>query len=76
MAPTVALLTATGLLGTQLAKTLGAQDAASKIKLVVLHRPSSDLSALPASTERRPLDIETATAEDVATALQGVDILV
>lgn len=73
---TVALLSATGLLGKQLAKTLVSLASAGKIKqVVILHRPTSDLSDIPDSVERRILDIESASAEQVASALEGIDVL-
>lgn len=76
MPNTVALLTVTGTLGPHLLKALGDQHVSGKIKLIALHRPDSDISNVPNGVETRVLDYESATAEDVAKALKGVEILV
>lgn len=76
MAPTVALLGASGQLGSNILAGLVTQHDKGSLKLVVLHRASSDTSRIPASVEKRVLDSDNATAAEVAGALRGVDILV
>lgn len=75
MSPTVALLGASGLLGSNLLKSLAAVDNDGKIKLIVLHRENSDTSNVPSGIEKRILDADNASVEEIQTALKGVDVL-
>jgi len=76
MVNTVALLAPTGLLGANLLTSLVEKHNEGKIKLVVLHRATSDVSKVPEGIEKRVFDINTATAEDVQAVLKNIDILV
>ncbi|TXT06120.1 hypothetical protein VHUM_03593 [Vanrija humicola] len=73
MAPTIAVIAPTGLLGHAIVKALA---DGGKATVVALHRASSDLSKLPKGVQTRVLDYESASAADVHKALEGVDILV
>lgn len=75
-ARTVALLGATGTLGSNLLTQLASAHAAGKLTLVVLHRASSDTSSVPAGVEKRVLDPGAASEADVHAALKGVEVLV
>jgi uncharacterized protein YbjT (DUF2867 family) len=75
MVPTVALLGASGNLGNAILGGLAKQQDAGTLNLIVLHRASSDTSRVPPSVQKRVLDSDNASEQDVATALRGVDIL-
>ncbi|KAL1406660.1 hypothetical protein Q8F55_008366 [Vanrija albida] len=75
-ARTVALLGATGTLGANLLTALAAAHAAGNLRLVVLHRASSDVSAVPAGVEKRVLDPGSASEGEIHSALSGVEVLV
>lgn len=75
MSPTVALLGASGDLGSNLLKPLAAAAKDGKVNLVVLHRATSDTSNVPSEVEKRVLDADNATVEEIQAALKGVDIL-
>lgn len=74
MPRTVVLISATGLLGSQIFKLLSARHEKGEIKLIVAHRPSTQLD-VPAGVETRPLEFNTATEEDVHRAAAGADIV-
>lgn len=46
-----------------------------KIKLVILHRPSSDLSTLPVGIEKRVLDLESQDSTNIKYAVKGIHII-
>ncbi|KAL1409759.1 hypothetical protein Q8F55_003756 [Vanrija albida] len=73
MSPTVAVIAPSGLLGHLITAALA---EGGKATVVALHRASSDLSKLPKGVQTRVLDYEAASAADVHTALEGVDIVV
>lgn len=77
MARTVALLGATGDLGSHLLKPLCKLASSGEIRLVVLHRQGSDIGKLnlPEKAETRVLDADNASVDEVRKALEGVDVL-
>jgi hypothetical protein len=75
MANTVALLAPTGLLGSQLLPVLAAKHKQGVIRLIVLHRATSDVSKVPSDVEKRVFDFAAVTPELLQTALAGVDVL-
>lgn len=75
MVNTVALLSVTGLIGSNLLTALTKAHTEGKIKLIVLHRPSSNVALVPAEVEKRVIDIASASEKEVHAALDGVDIL-
>ncbi|WWC90937.1 uncharacterized protein L201_005875 [Kwoniella dendrophila CBS 6074] len=46
-----------------------------KINLVVLHRPSSDISKLPQDLEKRVLDLEKGSEDEIKAAVKGINVL-
>lgn len=77
MVNTVAILGPSGLLGSHLLPVFGRLQAEGKLKLILIHRPTSILDVKQASVaESRILNMATATEQDIQTAMQGVDVLV
>lgn len=73
---TVALISASGLLGSAIFKVLAALHTENKLKLIVVHRASSKLPSLPKGVESRPLDLNEPTKETVHAALADADLVV
>lgn len=76
MVNTVAITPGTGLLGSELVSVLIPLHDAGKIKLIVVHRPSSKTGHVPAQIEKRVLDYDNITPDAVAKGFAGVDVLV
>lgn len=72
---TVGILGINGNLGSHLFRHLVAAHDAGKLEVVVLHRPSSDLSAVPHGIEKRVLDLEKANKAEVQSAVKGLNIV-
>lgn len=72
--PTVAILGASGALGSELVKELAPLADSGGIKLVILHRESSKVR-VPPNAEGRVLDLGHSTDDELKAALDGVDIL-
>lgn len=77
MAPTVAVLGATGDLGSNILKALAKRAASNELSLVVLHREGSNVAKLnlPENAKTRVLDADNASVDEVKKALEGVDVL-
>lgn len=75
MTNTVALISATGLLGSAIYEALKPLHTKGAIKLIVVHRPTTHVRDLPEGVEARPLEFNTATEADVHRALAGADIV-
>jgi len=78
MVNTVAVYSPTGLVGKALVPLLTNLHKEGKLNLVLIHRPSSDLSvlALPAEIETRAIDFEGETDEDkLLAAVKGIDLI-
>jgi len=75
MVRTIGLLGVSGLLGSHLLAALAAAHEKGTLQLVALARPSSDTSKVPAGVEKRVLDADTASLEEVQRALEGIDVL-
>lgn len=73
-APTVAIIGASGALGSALLKELTPLAEKGAIKLVLLHRASSRLRVPPCAAGRE-LDVGTSDDGNVKAALEGVDVL-
>jgi hypothetical protein len=78
MVNTVAVYSPTGLVGKTLVPLLTALQKDGKINLVLIHRPSSDLSAfsLPSGADTRAIDFETETDDvKLLAAVKGIDLI-
>lgn len=77
MPRTIALLGATGDLGSHLLKPLCKLASTGQIGLIVLHRQGSNIAKLnlPESAVTRVLDADNASVDEVRKALEGVDVL-
>ena len=53
---------------------LGLHDS-QKIKLVIFHRPSSNLSSIPAEVEKRVLDLDSKDSTAIKSAIKGINII-
>lgn len=73
--PTIGLLGVSGLLGSHLLTALASAHASGALTLIVLARASSDTSNVPSTVEKRVLDADNASLDEVSTALKGIDIL-
>ncbi|BEI85734.1 hypothetical protein CcaverHIS002_0600210 [Cutaneotrichosporon cavernicola] len=78
MAPTVALLGATGDLGGNILAALVKRAQTGELNIVVLHRQGSNIAKLnlPSSVSTRALDADNASVDEVRKALVGVDVLI
>ncbi|ORY34816.1 hypothetical protein BCR39DRAFT_514939 [Naematelia encephala] len=77
MAPhTVALQGHTGRIGGAAYQALLPGHAAGKFKLVIVHRPGSDVSKLPKDVEAREIDFENADEATITKAVQGINFYV
>ncbi|CAK9781801.1 NAD(P)-binding protein [Cutaneotrichosporon oleaginosum] len=78
MAPTVALLGATGDLGSHLLSALVKRAQTGELNVIVLHRKGSNVGKLnlPMSVHTRVLDADNASVDEVRAALEGVDVLI
>ncbi|CAD6573784.1 MAG: hypothetical protein TREMPRED_000909 [Tremellales sp. Tagirdzhanova-0007] len=54
---------------------LGLHDS-QKIKLVIFHRPSSNLSSIPAEVEKRVLDLDSKDSTAIKSAIKGINIII
>lgn len=72
---TVALISVTGILGAALFNVLSALHSEDKLKLIVVHRATSKLPALPKGVEARTLDVNEPTMEAVHAAFADADIV-
>ena len=76
MSPTtVGLLGHTGLVGKKLLPELAALHAEGKIALTVLHRSSSDLSAIPEGVAARVLDLTAADGPEYDKSVEGLQVI-
>lgn len=77
MAPTVALLGATGDLGSNILAALVKRAKTGELNVVVLHRKGSNVAKLnlPMSVHTRVLEADSASVDEVRKALDGVDVL-
>lgn len=77
MPPTVAILGATGDLGSNILTALSKRATSGELNVIVLHRESSNVAKLnlPESVQTRVLDADNASVDEVRKALEGVDIL-
>lgn len=75
---TVGLLGHTGRIGAYALKHLLKAHQEGTIKLIVLHRPSSDVSAnrVPQDVERRVLDLKKGSEGEIKEAVKGLQVLV
>ena len=71
---TVALMGHTGRTGRPALNHLAEAHAAGKIKLIVVHRPSSDTSIVPPGIETRVIDLDKNDEGEIAAAVRGVEI--
>ena len=71
---TVALQGHNGRTGSAALKALSAAHGAGKIKLVVVHRPGSDVSTIPPGVEARQVDLGQPNAEEIKRAIEGVNV--
>ncbi|KAK8869766.1 hypothetical protein IAR55_000334 [Kwoniella newhampshirensis] len=76
MSPTVGFFGTTGTVGSALLPELVKANKDGKIKLVILHRESTDLSKLPKELETRVLDLSEAGLEKNKAALKDFDVVV
>lgn len=72
---TVGLLGINGNLGSVLFKHLLSAHQAKRLTLVVLHRPSSDLSSVPQGVETRALDLDKGDKEALQKAVKGLQVV-
>jgi len=72
MVHTVGLLGHNGFVGKALLHALLPAAQAGKIKLVVLHRPESDISTVPEGIEAREVDLDTGDVAKNSAALAGI----
>lgn len=72
---TVGVLGHTGRVGSQLVKNLIEYHQQGKVKLVVLHRPSSDISALPEGVETRVIELAKDEPEKHLEAVKGLNVV-
>lgn len=75
MPTTVALLGASGWLGSNILSALAKRLDSGEIKLVILHREGSKLKDVPDNVETRVLDSDNADEAAVSKALEGVEVL-
>jgi hypothetical protein len=47
---------------------------ADEIKLIIVHRPGSDVSMIPAGVEKRELDLANASEEEIKAAVSGLQV--
>jgi hypothetical protein len=73
---TVGLIGHNGLVGAKILAHFAALQTEGKIKLVVLHRPGSSISAVPSDIEKRAIDLTAADGPAFDAAVQGLDVLV
>jgi hypothetical protein len=75
---TVGLLGHTGRIGAQAFKHLLEAHKAGTITLIVLHRPSSDVSTdrVPPDVEKRVLDLKRGSEAQIKEAVKGLQVLV
>lgn len=80
MVNTVAIYGASGSLGKATLASLLSSHQAGHIKLVILHRPSSDIKSLnlPSDVETRAIDLESDNDDNVTSlkAIKGLDVIV
>jgi hypothetical protein len=72
---TVGLINHNGQLGSAVMSALAPHAQKGDIKLVVLHRPSSDLSKVPHGVETRVLDLEKGDKAELKEAVKGLNIV-
>jgi nucleoside-diphosphate-sugar epimerase len=72
---TVGIIGINGNLGSHLFRHIVAAHTAGKLDVVVLHRPSSDVSSVPSGIEKRALDLEKADKAEVQRAVKGLNII-
>lgn len=72
----VGLVTHTGQISSHIYRNLLGPNNDRKIDLVVLHRPKSDTSSIPANVETRTLDLEQSSDDAVKTAVQDLNVIV
>lgn len=65
-----------GLVGSKLLQQFSDLQSAGKVKLVVLHRPTSSTSTIPADVEKRVLDLSAQDGPDFDAAVAGLDVIV
>lgn len=76
MSPTiVGILGHTGRVGSQITKNLINYQAQGLIKLVILHRPSSNISGLPSGVETRVVELEKEEPEKHFDAIKDLNVV-
>lgn len=71
----VGLLGATGYMGGPFCSALTAASRRGQLKLVIVHRPSSDTSRYPKDIERRSVDLERGDRTETVRALSGLQVV-
>ncbi|ORY29160.1 hypothetical protein BCR39DRAFT_454166, partial [Naematelia encephala] len=72
MSHTIGLLGHTGGIGKAIFSTLLPAVEEGKVKLVVFHRASSDVSNVPSTIEKREIDLENPDADKLAQQVKGI----
>ncbi|ORY24567.1 hypothetical protein BCR39DRAFT_546505 [Naematelia encephala] len=73
---TVALLSHTGYVGSNLLRAFLPAHTDGKIKLVVIHRPSSNVATIPEGIERRILDLDRSSEAEIKAAVDGIEVFI
>lgn len=71
---TIGLLSHTGGIGKAVLSTLLPAHKAGQVKLVVFHRSSSDLTAIPADVEKREIDLEKPDTAKLEEQVKGINV--
>jgi hypothetical protein len=72
---TIGLISHTGRISSHIYNPLVKAQEAGQVRLVVLHRSSSDISNIPKDMETRVLDLEKEDAGEMGRAIKGINVL-
>lgn len=72
---TVGILGHTGRVGSQIVKHMIGYHREGKVNLVILHRPSSNISQVPAEIETRVIDLSKDEPDQHLEAIRGLDVV-
>ena len=72
---TIALLGHTGNLGSPIFADLIKAHQSGQIKLIVIHRASSDLTSVPADVEKRQIYLESGHLEHNQATIKGINVV-
>jgi nucleoside-diphosphate-sugar epimerase len=72
---TVGIIGHTGRVGSQVLKNLITYHEQGQIEVIVLHRPSSDISKVPSGIETRVIDLTQDEPEKHLAAIQGINVI-